>query len=190
MKIGKQSILIGLTVIIGMILNAGCSLPFTTAGEAPLEPSLATPIFVTPTSPITGPTVIVITTAPGEAAELTSVATAKAVTATATVPLVTMTPTATVSPYLGSHTVQSGESLYSIGRAYGVDPNAIAVENGIKKPFTIYKGDVLRIPPVKWTSIPSGPTAAKQFTPDWDAVGEYNYIAPTYVPGVYLPSDH
>jgi LysM repeat protein len=192
MKIGKNSILISLTVLIGILLSSGCSLPFTTGGEATAAPNIATPIFITATNPATGPTVIVLTSAPQEAPITTAVSPdlAKAITATPTAPLVTATLTGTISPFLGSHTVASGESLYQIGRAYGVDPEAIAKENGIKKPFTIYKGDVLRIPPVRWTSIPSGPTAKQQFTPNWESVGIYNYVAPTYIPGVYYPSDH
>jgi LysM repeat protein len=185
MKKGKYSTLIVITVLIGVLLISGCSLPFTTAGTAATQPPAATPIFVTPTSVTgaTGPTVIVITAVPQT---LSTETPANAVTPTPTVPAITATVTGTLSPYLGTHTVQSGESLYSIGRAYGVDPVAIANENGIPHPYTIYRGDVLDIPPVRWSSIPSGPIAAQQFTPNWDTVGDYNYV----IVQPYFPSSH
>ena len=196
MKRGKVSILIAITVLIGVLFSAGCSLPFTTAGTTSTQPVVQTPIFVTPTS-ATGPTVIVITAEQQEGSIQTAEAMAHQLTPEETeTPEVTATETATptltgtVSPYLGSHTVQSGESLYSIGRVYGVDPVAIAQANGISYPYTIYKGQVLKIPPVKWTSIPAGPVATGQFTPDWDAVGEYDYVIPTLVVRPYYPSSH
>ena len=195
-KRGKTSILIAVTILIGILFSTGCSLPFTTAGTPDTQPVVQTPIFVTPTS-ATGPTVIVVTPLPQDDSILTAEAMAHEVAATDTptpemtaTETTTPTVTGTVSPYLGSHTVQSGESLYSIGRAYGVDPNAIAQANGIGTPYTIYKGQALKIPPVKWTSIPSGPVAPQQFTPNWDAVGEYNYVIPTLIVRPYYPSSH
>jgi LysM repeat protein len=195
MKRGKYSILVGLTVIVGLLLISGCSLPFTTTTPAVTEVP-AEPIFVTPTSLITGPTVIVITPVPEEVSTETPTEMAHdmdAETATPTVDLTTTaTVTGTVSPYLGEHTVQAGETLYAIGRAYVVDPKAIAAENGIPSPYTIYRGQVLKIPPVQWEGAPSGPTAAQQFTPDWEAVGEYTpsttYKTLIVVP--YYPSSH
>ena len=44
------------------------------------------------------------------------------------------------------HTVQPGETLYSIGRHYGVSPMAIASYNGITNPNHIYSWQVLAIP--------------------------------------------
>ncbi len=44
------------------------------------------------------------------------------------------------------HTVRYGETLYSIGRKYGVSPWAIANANGIRNMNRIYAGQVLRIP--------------------------------------------
>ena len=63
---------------------------------------------------------------------------------------------------LGQHTVQSGESLYCIGRAYGVDPAAIATTNGIVNPNLIYAGMVLDIPNAPKT-LPAGRVCPKQF---------------------------
>ncbi|MGD2146239.1 MAG: LysM peptidoglycan-binding domain-containing protein [Anaerolineae bacterium] len=44
------------------------------------------------------------------------------------------------------HTVKPGETLYSIGRLYGVSPTAIASYNGIANPDYIYSWQVLAIP--------------------------------------------
>lgn len=44
------------------------------------------------------------------------------------------------------HKVRYGETLYSIGRYYGVSPYAIAEANGLYNPNHIYAGQVLYIP--------------------------------------------
>jgi len=44
------------------------------------------------------------------------------------------------------HTVSYGETLYSIGRYYGVNPYAIARANNLYNPNYIYAGQVLYIP--------------------------------------------
>jgi LysM repeat protein len=44
------------------------------------------------------------------------------------------------------HTVQYGETLFSIGRRYGVNPYTIAQANGLANPDCIYAGEVLYIP--------------------------------------------
>jgi spore germination protein len=44
------------------------------------------------------------------------------------------------------HCVRYGETLYSIGRLYGVNPHAIAHANCLPNPNRIYAGQVLRIP--------------------------------------------
>jgi LysM repeat protein len=197
MKRGKYSILVGITVIVGLLLVSGCSLPFTTTAPAATQPP-AEPIFVTPTTPITGPTVIVITPEPVSTDTPTAMAhdveeTEVGDTSTPTVDLTTTaTVTGTVSPYLGQHTVLAGETLYAIGRAYMVDPTAIASENGIPSPYTIYRGQSLKIPPVQWQGAPAGPTAAQQFTPDWEAVGKYTppTVYNTLIVVPYYPSSH
>ena len=78
-------------------------------------------------------------------------------------PLPGVTPTPVSYQILGNHTVQSGESLYCIGRAYGISPWAIATQNSIPWPYTIYAGKVLAIPNVPWLNIPSGPICIRQF---------------------------
>lgn len=76
------------------------------------------------------------------------------------------TPQANDSPYLGQHTVMNGETLYMIGRAYGVYPDAIAETNKITDPDHISPGIVLNIPKVRWPGgVPPGPTAVQQFEP-------------------------
>lgn len=65
---------------------------------------------------------------------------------------------------LGYHVVQRGETLYCIARAYGVDPWAIAAQNGIVNVNRIYPGLVLAIPAV-YATLPAGPVCARQFGP-------------------------
>ena len=63
-----------------------------------------------------------------------------------------------------SHIVQPGETIYCIARAYGVDPWAIAVQNGLVNPNLIHPGQVLEIPDSYWTFSP-GSTCAAQCPP-------------------------
>jgi LysM repeat protein len=44
------------------------------------------------------------------------------------------------------YTVQYGDTLFSIGRMYGVNPYTIAEVNGLSNPNCIYAGQVLYIP--------------------------------------------
>jgi len=84
------------------------------------------------------------------------------------IPGVTSTPTPTPTPLppgggiLGHHTVRAGETLYCIGRAYGVNPTAIARQNNILNPSRIYAGAVLAIPNAPYT-LPSGRVCPRQF---------------------------
>jgi LysM repeat protein len=45
-----------------------------------------------------------------------------------------------------THTVKPGETLFSIGRTYGVNPYSIAAANNIPYPYIIYPGQKLIIP--------------------------------------------
>ena len=63
---------------------------------------------------------------------------------------------------LGYHIVRPGETLFCIGRAYGVDPWAIASQNGIVNPSLIHSGMRLAIPDA-YRVLPPGPTCAPQF---------------------------
>jgi LysM repeat protein len=65
---------------------------------------------------------------------------------------------------LGVHEVKMGETLYCIGRAYGVSPDAIASQNGIVNANLIHPGVKLEIPDVPAT-LPAGPACDPQFDP-------------------------
>jgi LysM repeat protein len=67
------------------------------------------------------------------------------------------------APIIGRHVVQPGDTIFCIGRAYGVLPGAIAQANGLSQTFFIATGQVLQIPAVQWTNIPDGPVCAAQF---------------------------
>ena len=87
-----------------------------------------------------------------------------AVTTTPT-PTPSVTPTPPPGDILGYHTVQPGETLYCIGRAYGVDPYAIASQNGILNPSIIHAGTRLAIPNAPRT-LPAGRVCPAQFDGD------------------------
>lgn len=57
-----------------------------------------------------------------------------------------------------SYTVKRGDSLYSIGRSYGIPFTVIAERNGLSRTFHIYAGQRLTIP-VKATARPTAPPA-------------------------------
>ncbi|MCP4538745.1 MAG: LysM peptidoglycan-binding domain-containing protein [Chloroflexi bacterium] len=78
---------------------------------------------------------------------------------TAATPAATAVPTGEI---LGNHTVKSGETLYCIGRAYGIDPYAIATQNNILNPNKILVGQVLAIPNEP-RALPSGQVCPRQF---------------------------
>jgi LysM repeat protein len=83
------------------------------------------------------------------------------------------------------HTVRRGEHLYCIGRAYGVDPAAIASANQLLNPSLLYPGQVLTIPMVPWVSIPYGPICEAQFSPPYSTEMQSG-SAPSR-PVIYLP---
>ncbi|NJP68067.1 LysM peptidoglycan-binding domain-containing protein [Streptomyces spiramenti] len=60
--------------------------------------------------------------------------------------LYTLVQNGRLNPGRRSHTVRSGETLYSIGRLYGVAWESIAATNNLSAPYTIYVGQVLVIP--------------------------------------------
>lgn len=63
---------------------------------------------------------------------------------------------------IGTHIVRAGETLYCVGRAYGVSPSAIASYNGLANANKIYVGQKLAIPNA-YASLPAGPVCARQF---------------------------
>ncbi|MDF1513781.1 MAG: LysM peptidoglycan-binding domain-containing protein [Anaerolineae bacterium] len=72
---------------------------------------------------------------------------------------------------LGQHTVKSGETLFCIGRAYGVDPYAIATQNSVVHANLIHPGLVLDIPDAV-KSIYPGPVCTAQFGTPVDPVDQ------------------
>ena len=87
----------------------------------------------------------------------------------------TVTPSPTVTPVkptatlavaiLGRHVVQAGETLFCIGRAYRVEPDAIARVNGLTAPnYMVTTGQTLRIPSVRWADVIPGPLCIPQFS--------------------------
>jgi LysM repeat protein len=83
-------------------------------------------------------------------------------------------------PTQGQHQVLPGETLYCIGRGYGVAPWAIAQANGLAVLAGLSIGQVLTIPTVAWVNIPLGPVCPPQFQP----VG----LSPATVPVAAAPA--
>lgn len=54
--------------------------------------------------------------------------------------------TATPTPTAGTYTVKAGDTLSAIGRTLGVDWTDLAAANGIKSPYVINIGQVLKVP--------------------------------------------
>jgi len=119
----------------------------TTPGSVTVTGTAATAVPATATAPA-APTATVVAPQP-----------------TATVQAVQAVPTATPAPLpvLGNHTVKYGESLFCIGRAYGVSPWSIAQSNNLVWPYTLYPNTVLKIPNAPWLNPPAGPVCQRQF---------------------------
>ncbi len=77
---------------------------------------------------------------------------------------------ATPAPVVGEHVVQKGETLYCLGRGYGVVPSAIAAANGLSAFAHLLVGQVLKIPAVQWVGIPPGPVCVPQFPPPFPSL--------------------
>ena len=143
----------------GVILSDASAgqIPSTTQnGLVTVTPAVVTPSSTpTPTNTPVGPTFTPTNTPVGPS--LTP-------TPTPTGPTKTPTPSATPgSGTPGIHAVKQGETLYCIGRAYKVNPWAIASLNRIYPPYYVYPGQRLTIPNAPWTNIPAGPACAAQF---------------------------
>ena len=73
----------------------------------------------------------------------------------------------------GYHTVRPGETLFSIGRLYGVYPYSISAANGLANPNYIRIGQVLYIPgSTGWTAPPPSPVPSPVW---WGPCGWYGY---------------
>jgi LysM repeat protein len=68
------------------------------------------------------------------------------------------------APIIGNHVVQGGETVFCIGRGYGVLPAAIIQANGLSSTGSVFPGQELRIPQIQWVNIGSGPVCAPQFS--------------------------
>lgn len=88
---------------------------------------------------------------------------------------------------LGQHVVQKGETLYCIGRGYGVVPSAIAEANGLSAFAFLSLGQVLKIPAVQWSPVPPGPVCARQFTSPFTG-GAAVTLTPTPTPPTATPT--
>ncbi len=73
-------------------------------------------------------------------------------------------PAAPAADVIGRHVVQNGETLFCIGRGYGVLPAAIARANGLPASVNVVPGQTLQIPAAQWENIPPGPACTPQFT--------------------------
>jgi type VI secretion system secreted protein VgrG len=107
---------------------------------------------------------------PGLPASSTAMPSATAAPTDTPQPTDTSAPTNTALPetpvpgaIIGQHTVQPGETVFCIGRGYGVLPEAIAETNHLGSAMTIFAGQVLQIPAVQWLNIPPGPACQRQF---------------------------
>jgi len=131
-----------------LVWVAGCTRPMST-GPIP-TPQSAQSVTESPTPEAMS--TVLATLAPGATA--TSAATSPEPTLppvaepTSTPIPAAPAPTATAAPSGSgaSHTVKSGEWLFSIARQYGVSPYTLAQVNGIGAPYTIHPGKVLVIP--------------------------------------------
>jgi len=89
------------------------------------------------------------------------------------------------------HVVRLGEWLYCIGRAYSVDPMAIAQANGVRWwPYIIFPGQQLTIPNVTWVDMPpSGPICQAQFSaPVLPILPPPTTIPATVIPVTVVPA--
>ena len=141
--------------------------PAPTATDTPPAPPGLTPVTVIPPTSVTS---IILTPVP----------TARPTSTTAS---------GTTVQIIGLHTVLPGETIFCIGRGYGVLPTAIAQVNGTA---SLTPGQILRIPAVQWENIPAGPVCPPQFTSPFPGLTPTNTPAAapsvTTVPPTFTPS--
>jgi murein DD-endopeptidase MepM/ murein hydrolase activator NlpD len=100
-----------------------------------------------------------------------------------------LNPGATVNlPPPNVHRVERGETLYSVSRRYNVDTRSLALLNGMSRPWTIYPGDELLLPPLAReqgrasvpvsTPVRAAPPAAKPSKPAGQIAAKGNAEAP------------
>ncbi len=77
-------------------------------------------------------------------------------------------------------TVRKGDTLYALARIHNITPGDLATWNGLKPPYTIYPGQVIRLYP--GSSSPSRPTAAQTSKPSTSTPGTSTTTAPAAAP--------
>ncbi len=172
-----------LVLAVVLVFAAGCDRPDPQVAIETPQPGNATPQLGAPTvaaqavatepaksnavegaTPTLPAVVIEATPAPGSAENPTEAATP--VPPTPVPPQPTQVPQPTPVPQAQPtaqvnaqgnfvHTVQSGDTLFSIGRLYNVNPYSIAAANNIPYPYVIYPSQQLTIPS---GTTPPGPT--------------------------------
>jgi LysM repeat protein len=85
----------------------------------------------------------------------------------------------------GTYTVQSGDTLYSIGQRFGVSWQSIASTNGISAPYTIYVGEKLTLPGSSATHYTVQPgdslyLIGQRFGVSWQSIASANGIHSPY----------
>ncbi|HZW55535.1 MAG TPA: LysM peptidoglycan-binding domain-containing protein [Nitrososphaerales archaeon] len=88
----------------------------------------------------------------------------------------------------GTYTVQTGDTLYSIGSRYGVSWQSIAQANGISYPYLIYVGEHLHIGASSSSSstytVQSGDTLwaiGSRYGVSWQSIAQANGISSPYL---------
>jgi LysM repeat protein len=175
-----------LALAVMLVVVAGCDRPdpqvqLSTPVPEPQAPLAAdtptTDVAATPTLPAVIVTLDLGAATPG--APVAPQATPGELVPTREAPQPTPQPTtpsqATTSTNPGTHTVKTGETLFSIGRLYNVNPYAIAAANNIPYPYIIYPGQQLIIPSSSTTpgSTPIPPPAGS--TPIPPPAGQCRY---------------
>jgi LysM repeat protein len=100
-------------------------------------------------------------------------------------PVPTSPPPATATPPPSSgvtYVVQSGDTLWSIARKFGVSQQAIMTANGLTNPNLIFAGQTLTIPGVSGTPVP---TATATPSPGATATPSPTITAPSTTPGLW-----
>jgi LysM repeat protein len=154
-----------LVLAVVLVFAAGCNRPdpqveiATPQPQQPQQPqSLGTPVpgaEATPTLPMAVATTDLGVVTPGAEATTSAPEGSQPLETPQVVPTV-VPPVAQQTPQIQStapapgtpivHTVKPGETLFSIGRLYNVNPYAIAAANNIPYPYILYPGQQLTIP--------------------------------------------
>ncbi|MBN1813138.1 MAG: LysM peptidoglycan-binding domain-containing protein [Anaerolineae bacterium] len=160
MKQGMLSIVLLATLVFAVFTGPDL---WAAPGQDPYRQTV--PTETPPTSPVVTETPTPTEEPPTETPTFTPIPTLIPTSTPTTIPTTAATsipvPTTVPGSIICYHTVRPGETLFCIGRAYGVDPYAIAIKNRIVNPNLIYPGQVLAIPYAP-RLLPPGPVCAPQ----------------------------